>query len=114
MPATGKARSSEPLGRANLTLAAMQVSRTDDGVAEVQAQANLATTPIYSVHDLPAHAVITDPAHTYRLDGCRIEIIGRRACCGHGSSPRSSQTTRGSQQIQRRTPSPSLPLGGLK
>ena len=75
-------RSSEPPARASLTRAAMQVSRTDDGVAEVQARTNLATTPIYSLHDLLTHAASTDPAHTYRLDGCRIEIIGRRACCG--------------------------------
>ena len=63
MLAAGKARITEPLARAILTLAAMQVSRTDDGVAEVQARAHLVTTPIYSLHDLPPHAVITDPAH---------------------------------------------------
>jgi hypothetical protein len=26
--------------------------------------------------------VITDPAHRCRLDGCRVEIIGRRVYCG--------------------------------
>ena len=30
----------------------------------------------------PANAVITDPAHRCRLDGCRVQIIGRRAYCG--------------------------------
>jgi hypothetical protein len=69
--ASGKARITEPLGRAILTLTAMQVSRTDDDVAGIQARARFVTAPIYSVHDLPAHAVITDPAHK-----CR------RACCG--------------------------------
>ena len=61
MLASGKARITEPLGRAILTLAAMQVSRTDDDVPDIQARAQLVTTPIYALHDLPANAVITDP-----------------------------------------------------
>ena len=82
MLAAGKARITEPLARAGLTLAAMQVSRTDDGVAEVQAWAHLVTTLIYSLHDLPPNAIITDPAPKRRLDGGRVEISGRRAYCG--------------------------------
>jgi hypothetical protein len=82
MLAAGKARITEPLARAILTLAAMQVSRTDDGVAEVQARAHRVTTPLYSVHDLPPNAIITDPAHKCRLDGCRVQNIDRRAYCG--------------------------------
>ena len=70
MLANGKARISERPARAILTLAAKQVSRTDDGVAEVQSRAHLVTTPIHSMHDLPARAVITDPAHKCRLAGC--------------------------------------------
>jgi hypothetical protein len=77
MLASGKARITEPLGRAILTLAAMQVSRTEDGVADIQARAQLVIGPIYSLHALPAHTVITDPARRWRLDGCRVEIIGR-------------------------------------
>ena len=82
MLAAGKARITEPLARAGLTLAAMQVSRTDDGVAEVQARAHRVMTLLYSLHDLPPIAIITDPAPKRRLDGGRVEISGRRAYCG--------------------------------
>ena len=77
MLVAGKANITDKYARAILTLAAMQ-----DDVTELQASAQLVTTPIYSLHDLPANAIIIDPAHPCRLDGCRVEIIGRRAYCG--------------------------------
>ena len=77
MLVAGKANITDKYARAILTLAAMQ-----DDVTELQANAHLVTTPIYSLHDVPANAIITDPAHRCRLDGCRVEIIGRRAYCG--------------------------------
>ena len=77
MLVAGKANITDKYARAILTLAAMQ-----DDVTELQASAHLVTTPIYSLHDLPANAIIFDPAHPCRLDGCRVEIIGRRAYCG--------------------------------
>ena len=77
MLVAGKANITERYARAILTLAAMQ-----DDVTELQASAHLVTTPLYSLHDLPANAIIFDPAHPCRLDGCRVEIIGRRNYCG--------------------------------
>ena len=77
MLVAGKANITDKYARAILTLAAMQ-----DDVTELQASAHLVTTPIYSLHDLPANAIIFDAAHPCRLDGCRVQIIGRRAYCG--------------------------------
>ena len=79
MLANGKTRITEQIGAAIATLAAMQVSRTDDDIPDSQAGAQLVTTPICSLRARQANAVITDPAHRCRLDGCRVEIIGRRA-----------------------------------
>ena len=75
----------------------MQVSRTDDDVADIQARAQLVTAPIYSLNALPTHAVITDPAHPCRLDGCRVEIIGRRAYCGTDHRRGAARRRRASQ-----------------
>ena len=77
MLVAGKANITDKYARAILTLAAMQ-----DDVTELQASAQLVTTPIYSLHALPANAIIFDPAHPCRLDGCHVEIIGRRTYCG--------------------------------
>jgi hypothetical protein len=77
MLVAGRANIPAKYARAIQTMAAMQ-----DDVTELQASAHLVTTPIYSLHTLPPNAVITDQAHRCRLDGCRVEIIGRRAYCG--------------------------------
>jgi hypothetical protein len=77
MLVAGKANITDKYARAILTLAAMQ-----DDVTELQASAHLVTTPIYALHALPPNAIIFDPAHPCRLDGCRVEIIGRRAYSG--------------------------------
>ena len=79
MLANGKSRITEEIAAAIATLAAMQVSRTDDDIPDSQAGAQLVTKPICSLRARQANAVITDPAHRCRLDGCRVEIIGRRA-----------------------------------
>jgi len=79
MLANGKTRITEEIAAAIATLAAMQVSRTDDDIPDSQTGGQLVTTPICSLRARQANAVITDPAHRCRLDGCRVEIIGRRA-----------------------------------
>jgi hypothetical protein len=101
MLASGKARITEPLGRATLTLAAIQVSRTDDDVPDIQARAQLVTAPIYSLHALPTHAAITDPAHRCRLDGCRVEIIARRAYCGTEHKREAARRRRAAHKIHK-------------
>jgi hypothetical protein len=80
--------------RGILTLAVMQ-----DGVTEAQAHAHQVTTPIYSLHPLPANAIITDPAYRCRLNDCRGEIIGQRACCGPGHRREAARRRLASQQI---------------
>ena len=81
MLAAGKTRITEPLARAGLTLAAMQVSRTErcrrgPGLGPPGHDAAL------RLHDLPPNTIITDPAPKRRLDGGRVEISGRHAYCG--------------------------------
>lgn len=76
MLAHGKAAITDDIGRAILTMAAMR-----DGVSPLQAAAQRVTTPIYATHTMPAHAVILDPAHKCRLDGCNLQIVSRRAYC---------------------------------
>jgi len=49
MLANGKTRITEAIGAAIATLAAMQVSRTDDDIPDSQAGAQLVTTPICSL-----------------------------------------------------------------
>jgi hypothetical protein len=101
MLVAGKANITDKLARAILTLAAMQ-----DDVPELQASAHLVTTPIYSLHNLPPNAIIMDPAHPCRLDGCRVEIIGRRAYCGEDHR-------REAARRRRRTPDRSIQTRSL-
>jgi len=89
MLVAGKANITERYARAILTLAAMQ-----DDVTGLQASAHLVTTPIYA---LPANAIITDPAHPCRLDGCRVAIIGRRAYCGPDHRTEAARRRRANQ-----------------
>ena len=99
MLVAGKANITDKYARAILTLAAMQ-----DDVSQLQASAHLVTTPIYSLHDLPANAVITDPAHRCRLDGCRVEIIGRRNYCGPDHRTEAAKRRRAAQKANRGKP----------
>ena len=95
MLVAGKANITERYARAILTLAAMQ-----DDVTELQASAQLVTTPIYSLHALPANAIIMDPAHPCRLDGCRVEIIGRRVYCGADHRREAARRRRAATKLQ--------------
>jgi hypothetical protein len=98
--AAGRDRITEPIGRAIQTLAAMQ-----DGVATLQAQARPVTVPLLTIHDLPAHAIITSRPRPCALPGCRIIFIGptQQRYCGPDCRAEAAKR-RHTQKIQERKP----------
>lgn len=76
MLAAGKARMTEEIAGAVLTMGALL-----DGASSLQAHARRVDVQLWTLNPLPANAIITDPAHPCRLPGCARMIIGRRAYC---------------------------------
>jgi hypothetical protein len=63
--------------------------------------AHRVTTPLYSQHDLPPNAIITDPAPKRRLDGGRVEISGQRAYCGADHRQEAARRRRAATKLQQ-------------